>query len=156
MMLISLQFADSTNWLTEWKVLLQKKKKNTFQICSIGAVTRLVSLCFYNLSIDRSPGNLDQWFSNLSWGPPSPDSTHQLVSRGCKTGIGCLIRETYKMCRAGGPPRQGSTVFWVWEAEEAWKYQNWKMLECKVININQKYILFIGLKICLFILLITL
>ncbi len=31
----------------------------------------------------------------------TPDSTHQLISRDCKTWIGCLTRETYKMCRAG-------------------------------------------------------
>ncbi len=41
-----------------------------------------------------------QGFSNL---PSSitPDSTHQLISGDCKTWIGCLIKETYTMCRGG-------------------------------------------------------
>ncbi len=33
----------------------------------------------------------------------TPDSTHQLISRDCKTWSGCVrYRETYKMCSAGG------------------------------------------------------
>ncbi len=39
---------------------------------------------------------LEQWFSNVSWRHPCP--AHFVCKR-------CLIRETYKMCRAGMPPR---------------------------------------------------
>ncbi len=55
---------------------------------------------------------LDQWFSNLQAPLPctfcmsplsdTPDSTHQLVSRDCKTWIGCVWQGRHTKCAGQG------------------------------------------------------
>ncbi len=53
------------------------------------------------VSLSDSLNYLWQWFSNLSWGPPTspsfntPDSTHQLISGVCNTLNGCGLWERH-------------------------------------------------------------